>query len=125
VEAADNGLLAPELANGITRIKGVKSKGVRLGNWLTVRQAQTLLNTPDISTKKGLRDRAILAVLLLGPDATKQFLKLVDAVEYVTNLGFPDFRCIMQECHQCFLLKTRRRETVSFSRWPPAPERPY
>src|SRR6516164_6503151 len=64
VEAADNGLLAPELANGITRVKGVKSKGVRLGNWLTVKQAQTLLNTPDVGTTKGLRDRAILAVLL-------------------------------------------------------------
>jgi site-specific recombinase XerC len=38
VEAADNGLLALELANGITRVKGVKSKGVRVGNWLTVRQ---------------------------------------------------------------------------------------
>src|SRR6202158_6174643 len=63
-EGADNGLWAPELANGITRIKGVKSKGVRLGNWLSVRQAQTLLNTPDIATTKGLRDRAILAVLL-------------------------------------------------------------
>src|SRR5579871_5697645 len=45
VEAADNGLLAPELANGITRVKGVPSKGVRLGNWLTVKQAQTLLKT--------------------------------------------------------------------------------
>jgi hypothetical protein len=44
VEAADNGLLAPELASGITRVKGVASKGVRLGNWLSVRQAQTLLN---------------------------------------------------------------------------------
>jgi integrase len=64
VEAADNGLLAPELANGITRVKGVASKGVRLGNWLTVKQAQTLLNTPDARTTKGLRDRAILAVLL-------------------------------------------------------------
>src|SRR3984893_11182303 len=64
VEAADNGLLAPELAAGITRIKGVKSKGVRVGNWLSIRQAQTLLNTPDVSTKKGLRDRAMLAVLL-------------------------------------------------------------
>jgi integrase len=64
VEAADNGLLAPELAAGITRIKGVRSKGVRLGNWLSMRQAQTLLNTPDVTTKKGLRDRAILAVLL-------------------------------------------------------------
>jgi site-specific recombinase XerD len=64
VEAADNGLLAPELAAGITRIKGVRSKGVRLGNWLSVRQAQALLNTPDATTNKGLRDRAILAVLL-------------------------------------------------------------
>jgi integrase len=64
VETADNGLLAPELANGITRVKGVASKGVRLGNWLNVKQAQTLLNTPDASTARGLRDRAILAVLL-------------------------------------------------------------
>src|SRR5215471_866976 len=64
VEAADNGLLAPEIASGITRVKGVASKGVRLGNWLTVRQAQSLLNAPDAATKKGLRDRAILAVLL-------------------------------------------------------------
>src|SRR5258707_1639761 len=64
VEAADNGLLAPELAAGITRIKGVKSQGVRVGNWLSIRQAQTLLNAPDVSTKKGLRDRAMLAVLL-------------------------------------------------------------
>ncbi len=64
VEAADNGLLAPELASGITRVKGVASKGFRLGNWLTVRQAQTLLNTPDATTRKGLRERAILGVLL-------------------------------------------------------------
>jgi hypothetical protein len=46
VEAADNGLLAPELANGITRVKGVASKGVRLGNWLSVKQAQALLEYP-------------------------------------------------------------------------------
>src|SRR5258708_7079261 len=64
VEASDNGLLAPELANGITRVKGVASKGIRLGNWLSVAQAQKLLNTPDVTTTKGLRDRAILAVLL-------------------------------------------------------------
>jgi hypothetical protein len=30
VEAADNVLRGPELAAGITRIKGVKSKGVRV-----------------------------------------------------------------------------------------------
>src|ERR1035438_8296024 len=56
VEAADNGLLAPELAAGIARVKGVKSKGVRVGNWLSVQQAQKLLNAPDVSTKKGLRE---------------------------------------------------------------------
>src|ERR1700719_1884169 len=41
VEAADNGLLAPELAAGIARIKGVRSHGVRVGNWLSLGQAQT------------------------------------------------------------------------------------
>src|SRR5689334_20130458 len=64
VEAADNGLLDPELAAGICRIKGVKMKGVRLGNWLSAAQSQALLNAPDATTNKGLRDRAILAVLL-------------------------------------------------------------
>src|SRR5216683_5821093 len=63
-EAADNGLLAPELAAGICRVKSVKSKGVRVGNRLTLRQAQALLSAPGVETKKGLRDRAILAVLL-------------------------------------------------------------
>ena len=63
-EAADNGLLAPELAAGISRVKSVKSTGIRIGNWLSVRQAQSLLNAPDITTVRGLRDRAILAVLL-------------------------------------------------------------
>jgi site-specific recombinase XerD len=63
-EAADNGLLAPELAAGISRVKSAKSTGIRVGNWLSVRQAQSLLNTPDATTVRGLRDRAILAVLL-------------------------------------------------------------
>jgi len=63
-EAADNGLLAPELAAGIIRVKGVKATGVRVGNWLSLRQAQDLLSVPDIATLRGLRDRAMLAVLL-------------------------------------------------------------
>src|ERR1700681_2680399 len=63
-EAADNGLLAPELAAGIGRVRSAKSVGIRAGNWLSVRQAQSLLNAPDVSTVKGLRDRAILGVLL-------------------------------------------------------------
>jgi hypothetical protein len=34
-EAADTGLLSPELAAGIGRVKGAKRLGVRIGNWLT------------------------------------------------------------------------------------------
>jgi len=63
-EAADNGLLAPELAAGISRVKSAKSQGIRVGNWFSLRQAQALLSAPDTSTNKGLRDRAIIAILL-------------------------------------------------------------
>jgi site-specific recombinase XerD len=64
VEAMDNGLLAPELAAGIQRVKSAKTLGVRTGNWLNTKEAQALLNAPDISKLVGLRDRAIIAVLL-------------------------------------------------------------
>src|SRR6185295_16321788 len=37
-EAVDNGLLAPDLAAGISRVKSVKSVGIRTGNWLSLRQ---------------------------------------------------------------------------------------
>jgi integrase len=39
-------------------------RGATRAAWLSVQQAQALLNAPDASLKKGLRDRAILAVLL-------------------------------------------------------------
>jgi len=63
-EAADTGLLSPELAAGIRRVKGAKRIGVRLGNWLTAEQSRTLLEAPDARSLKGRRDRAILALLL-------------------------------------------------------------
>jgi site-specific recombinase XerC len=64
LEAADNGLMAPELAAGIARAKGAKRAGVRLGHWLTVEQAEEFLALPDLTTLKGIRDAAVLAVLL-------------------------------------------------------------
>ena len=42
-EASDCGLLSPDLAAGIRRVKGVKKIGVRLGNWLTPEQSPTAL----------------------------------------------------------------------------------
>ena len=43
-EAADNGLLAPELAAGISRVKSAKTQGIRVGNWLSLRQAQAQMS---------------------------------------------------------------------------------
>ncbi len=63
-EAADCGLLSSDLAAGIRRVKGVKKLGIRLGNWLTIEQAEALLAAPNAERLKGKRDRAILAVLL-------------------------------------------------------------
>ena len=63
-EAADSGLLSPELAAGIRRVKGAKNLGIRLGNWLTQEEARNLWQLPDSGRLIGGRDRAMLAVLL-------------------------------------------------------------
>src|SRR6202045_2843533 len=52
-EAADTGLLSPELAAGIRRVKGAKKVGVRLGNWLTLDQAKALWQLPNMHSAKG------------------------------------------------------------------------
>jgi site-specific recombinase XerD len=63
-EAADTGLLSPDLAAGIRRVKGAKRLGVRIGNWLTVEQSRKLLQGLPAATVRGKRDRAILALLI-------------------------------------------------------------
>jgi site-specific recombinase XerC len=62
-EASDTGLLNPDLAAGIRRVKGAKHLGVRIGNWLTIDQSRTLLGKPS-DRLRGKRDRAILALLI-------------------------------------------------------------
>jgi len=64
LEAADNGALDPQVASGIRAVKGARREGHRTGNWLTREQSQMWLNTPDARKLKGLRDRALLAVLI-------------------------------------------------------------
>ena len=63
-EAADCGLLSADLAAGIRRVNGVKKLGIRLGNWLTAEQGQTLWQAPDRERLKGKRDRALLALMI-------------------------------------------------------------
>src|ERR1700680_3705496 len=63
-EAADSGLLSPELAASIRRVKGPKKLGVRIGNWLTAQQGKALLSIPAAGSVRGKRDHAMLALLL-------------------------------------------------------------
>jgi integrase len=63
-EAADSGLLSPELAAGIRRVKGVRRIGVRIGNWLTAEQSKRLLASGDRDSLPGKRNYAMLAMLI-------------------------------------------------------------
>jgi len=63
-EAADSGLLSPELAAGIRRVKGVRRIGVRVGNWLTVEQGKRLLAGVERRSLRGKRNYAMLAMLI-------------------------------------------------------------
>jgi integrase len=63
-EAADSGLLSPELAAGIRRVKGVRRIGIRVGNWLTVEQGKRLLAAAESDSLRGKKNYAILAVLI-------------------------------------------------------------
>lgn len=63
-EAEDNNLIDSRVANGIRAVKGLPFRGRRTGNWLTKEEAQMWLNAPDVKTLKGVRDRALLALLI-------------------------------------------------------------
>ena len=62
-EAADLGRLSTEQAAGTRRVKGANKLGARVGNWLLVKEARVLWQSPDNNTLKGKRDHAILSVL--------------------------------------------------------------
>jgi integrase len=63
-EAALNGLVEAEAAAAIGQAPGAKQSGTRSGNWLSRRQAQSLIQAPAPGTLKGKRDRAALALLV-------------------------------------------------------------
>jgi integrase len=64
MEAADNGLMAPELAAGIARVAGARMAGRRTGHWLLPVQAEALIGLPHAESRKGKRDRVILGFLI-------------------------------------------------------------
>jgi len=83
-EAADTGLLSPELAAGIRRVKGAKKVGVRLGNWLTAEQAKALLDAPNIERVRGRRDGAPISFRICLHSAPTG---VIDVVTVITAIG--------------------------------------
>src|ERR1700756_4944509 len=63
-EASDSGLLSPDLAAVIRRVKGARRLGVRIGNWLTVEEGRRLIGSFGMLTPKQRRNRAMIAVLI-------------------------------------------------------------
>lgn len=57
-EAADTGLLSPELVAGIRRVKGVPQLGRRVGNWLSAAEGEGLLSRATAETLRQKRDGA-------------------------------------------------------------------
>jgi len=48
MEAADNGLMPPNMATAISRVRGAKQAGIRTGQWLTREQAENLISAPNV-----------------------------------------------------------------------------
>lgn len=65
-EAKDSGLLSPESAADIRRVKGVKQLGQRSGNWLKLEQCPGLLEKSDGDTLRNNRDLAMTQFCWVG-----------------------------------------------------------
>jgi len=63
-EATELQIWPDEVAAAFASVKNIPQRGKRTGNWLSLEQAQQLINAPDTSTPIGLRNRAMLAVLI-------------------------------------------------------------
>jgi integrase len=108
LEATDNQLLDPARAAAIGRVKGVPRRGVRLGRWATAEEAALVLRAPDPLELRGLRDRAILSVLI-GCGLRRQELAVLD----VADLQERDGRAVFADLEG----KGRRVRTVPVPDW--------
>jgi len=63
-QALEHKLLDRRIAEDVIAVTGIRNSGVRSGNWLTREEANRLLTMPDTTKLRGLRDRALLSILL-------------------------------------------------------------
>ena len=89
-------------------VKNIPQRGVRTGNWLSLKQAQELINAPDISTPIGLRNRAILATLLGCGLRRHELVKLL-----IDQLQLRDGRWVIVN----LIGKRNKTRTVTIPTW--------
>ncbi len=107
-EAANHGLLPPEVAAAVSRIRGPQTRGRRAGNWLTSEEAVQLLQLPDRSTLTGKRDYSILALALTTGLRRSEIVSLT-----VDHVRQRDGRWVLLD----IVGKQNRIRTVPLSNW--------
>jgi len=64
-EMAQRGRIEPDAAKAIGAVENLRVRGRKLGNWLSIAQAQSLLDAPDVAASPiAIRDRAVFALLI-------------------------------------------------------------
>jgi integrase len=107
-QAAERGALSHEEALRLASVANLKQAGTRRGKWLTEKEAGRLLAVPDPQTRIGVRDRAILALLLACGLRRDELVRLE-----VRHLQLRDDRWVILDLAG----KGRRTRTVAIPHW--------
>jgi integrase/recombinase XerD len=107
-QAADRGALPRDEALRVCAVANVKQSGQRLGQWLSEKEAGRLLSVPDPQTRLGVRDRAILALLVACGLRRDELVRLE-----VRHLQQREGRWVLLDISG----KGRRRRTVPVPLW--------
>jgi site-specific recombinase XerD len=107
-QAAERGALSAEEGIRLASVANVKQAGQRLGKWLTEGEAGKLLSVPEAHTRLGIRDRAILALLVACGLRREELARLE-----VRHLQLRDERWVLLDLPG----KGRRVRTVPVPLW--------
>jgi integrase len=107
-QAAERGSLSREEALRLAAVENVRQPGQRLGKWLTAAEAGRLLSVPDGGTLLGVRDRALLALLIACGVRRDELVRLE-----VRHLQLREGRWVLLDISG----KGRRRRTVPVPLW--------
>jgi len=102
-ELADAQWLPTDQAAAIFRVRGVPVRGRRLGRWLSRTETQSYLAAPDPTSLMGLRDRALLGLLINGGLRRSELAGLtvpqLQRREVLTHDGAARERWILADVH--------------------------